>query len=210
MAPQKSYYQRHLPHFQPSDAELFVTFRLAGSLPFDAIERLKSAREEEQKFLRTIPSQARRRDAANASRHAYFEKYEQLLDGTRHGPRWLVEDPVAEVVSEAIHYRDGKEYDLFASTLMPNHVHMVYSTVGRNDIPTYKILQSLKRHTARRANTILGQTGSFWQDESYDHVIRSPEELERIVWYIVNNPVKAGLVETWQQWKWTYVKEGLL
>ncbi|HCA80801.1 MAG TPA: hypothetical protein DEP53_13820 [Bacteroidetes bacterium] len=65
-------------------------------------------------------------------------------------------------------------------------------------------MQSLKRHTAREANKILGRRGAFWQDESYDHVIRNSEELERIVLYVLHNPVKAGFVKNWRDWKWSY------
>ena len=56
---------------------------------------------------------------------------------------------------------------------------------SRNAIPTYKILQSLKRHTARQANKLLRRSGTFWQDESYDHVVRDENELERIIWYVL-------------------------
>ena len=63
-----------------------------------------------------------------------------------------------------------------------------------------KIMQSLKRHTARQANLILGRKGSFWQDESYDHVIRNNEEYIRTVNYVLENPVKGGLVSKWEEW----------
>ena len=46
--------------------------------------------------------------------------------------------------------------------------------------------------------------GSFWQAESYDHVVRNGE-LERIISYVLENPVKAGLVEDWEQWPYTYL-----
>jgi REP element-mobilizing transposase RayT len=72
-----------------------------------------------------------------------------------------------------------------------------------------EILQSLKRHTARQSNLILGRSGAFWQDESYDHIVRDQAELERIIKYVLNNPVKAGLVDDWIKWKWSYCKYDL-
>ncbi len=66
------------------------------------------------------------------------------------------------------------------------------------------IMQSLKGWTARECNRALGRKGQFWQHESFDHIVRKPGEWERTVNYVVNNPVKAGLVEEWQQWKWSY------
>jgi hypothetical protein len=51
---------------------------------------------------------------------------------------------------------------------------------------------------------LLGRTGQrFWQDESYDHWVRGPEELEKTVLYIEENPVAAGLVERVEDWRWS-------
>ena len=80
---------------------------------------------------------------------------------------------------------------------------------GRISDSTYrvtKILQDLKKYTARKCNKLLNRSGSFWQHESYDHVIRNEEELNKIVEYILNNPVKAKLVENPYDWKWSYYK----
>jgi REP element-mobilizing transposase RayT len=71
-------------------------------------------------------------------------------------------------------------------------------------------MQSLKRHTARQANIVLGRQGAFWQDESYDHVIRDNTEFLRISHYVLENPVKTGLVSNWDEWPWSYVKPNLL
>ena len=69
-----------------------------------------------------------------------------------------------------------------------------------------KIMESLKGYTARKCNKALHRSGAFWQTESYDHVVRDGTEFDRIVNYVLNNPVKAGLVSEWQQWKWSYKK----
>ena len=115
-----------------------------------------------------------------------------------------------------MHYRDGKVFDLHAFCIMSNHVHAVIEPLSRPECHSdpksgcqpalHKIMQSLKRHTARQANIILGREGAFWQDESYDHVIRDSEEYTRIINYILENPVKAGLVSKWDEWQWTYCK----
>ncbi|HUS70716.1 MAG TPA: hypothetical protein VM075_08075 [Anaerolineae bacterium] len=67
-------------------------------------------------------------------------------------------------------------------------------------------MHSLKRYTARQANVLLGRRGHFWQHENYDHVVRDRPEQDRIIDYVLNNPVRAGLVEHWEDWKWTYCK----
>jgi len=65
-------------------------------------------------------------------------------------------------------------------------------------------LGPLKGYTAHRANDLLGRHGHpFWQEESYDHLVRSETLFDRIRFYIEENPVKAGLVSEAQQHPWS-------
>ena len=67
-------------------------------------------------------------------------------------------------------------------------------------------LRKLKGASARAANQVLGLTGQpFWQDESYDHHVRSQEEFERIENYILQNPVRAGLARVADEYPWSSV-----
>jgi len=71
-------------------------------------------------------------------------------------------------------------------------------------VPAPRWLRVLKGITAHQANRILGRSGKpFWQDESYDHVVRSEIEFGRIQDYIESNPVKAGLAASSELWKWS-------
>jgi putative transposase len=201
----KTYYRRNLPHYQPPGATYFVTFRLAGSLPQEVVARLKEQRAKAETLLLETGRREERGKIIDL-RKRYFARFDKLLDTARQGPRWLQNAEVAEVVSDAIHYRDGREYELLAHCIMPNHVHLVI-TLERNDISLYKVLQSLKRFTAREANKILARAGAFWQHESYDHVVRDGKELLRVIAYVLRNPEKARLVDTWESWKWSYFRE---
>ena len=67
-----------------------------------------------------------------------------------------------------------------------------------------RILHSLKGYTAKKANQVLGREGQFWQRESYDHIVRDRDEQLRIRRYILNNPVRAGLVDHWTEWPYSY------
>lgn len=83
---------------------------------------------------------------------------------------------------------------------MPNHVHMLATT--RTGVS--KFMRRLKGYTARRANELLSRTGQpFWQEESYDHLVRTPEEFRNIEAYILKNPVKAGLARTAEEYRWS-------
>lgn len=183
----------------PAGATLFVTFRLAGSLPAQVIEQLK--REYAQPELA-------QEDAAQsyARQRRYFGAFDQLLDVEAGGPTWLCQPAVAAIVAEALHFRAGRAYTLWAYCLMANHVHVLLSLPDDASQPFHRTLQSLKARTARRCNELLGRNGTtFWQVESYDHYVRDAPEMDRIIAYILNNPVKAGLVEDWTQWPHTYL-----
>lgn len=64
-------------------------------------------------------------------------------------------------------------------------------------------MHSIKRHTARQCNRLLNREGRFWQEESYDHCVRNEDELERIIYYVENNPVKAGLAASAALWQFS-------
>jgi len=199
------YYRRNLPHYELENATYFLTFRLAASLPKNVIAQIKDERVTNEKLILSIEDLLKRNQKLVEFRKTRFGRIDRLLDQNTTGPAWLEDFRIAQIVADAICYRGGKEYDLISYCIMPNHVHLVIH-VERNDISLYKILQSLKRFTARECNKILRRSGSFWQHESYDHVVRSQEELVRIVNYVIYNPVKAGLVNEWTSWKWTYSK----
>ena len=205
----REYYRRHLPHWQPAGATLFITFRLAGSLPRAVVAALQEEREQAERALSHIAHDQKRADQAYRDARRAFGQWDAALHNSAAGPRWLGRPQVAAIVSDALHYRDEQVYDMLAFCIMPNHVHLVCTPLqGENGSyhALHRILQSLKRHTARRANELLGRQGAFWHGESYDHGVRSAEELARIIRYVVDNPVKAGLVCDWRAWPWTHVR----
>src|SRR5258708_17595925 len=83
---------------------------------------------------------------------------------------------------------------------MPNHVHALLEVW---QTPMSKILKGWKGYTAKEANRILGREGTFWEDDYFDRYIRDEEHFRRVVRYIENNPVKAGLVRAATEWPWS-------
>ncbi len=125
---------------------------------------------------------------------------DRLLDTARVGPLYLRVPQIATAVRDSIMHGARSDYDLHAWVIMPNHVHLLITP--RTEASPF--LRRLKGFSARQANLILGQTGQpFWQDESYDHLVRSGEEYRRIERYIVSNPIKAGLVRTVEEFPWS-------
>ena len=196
---QQYYYRRHLPHYNPAGATFHVVFRLAGTIPKAILETLRRETRQTEE-----PSPA---DALEHQRHR-FVRLEAVLDSGESGPRWLATPDIAKIVHDAIRHRDGSVYHLSASCVMPNHVHMLLSQQPIEDGsgPTLAaLLKSLKGYTAWRCNKALGRHGRFWQEESFDRVMRDVREFDRTVSYIVSNPVKAGLVSDVADWPWTYI-----
>ncbi len=206
------FYQRHLPHYQPPGATLFVTFRLANSVPAVVWQRLLEEAEQSRITLDRIPDPQERARQADLAQRRLFGKWDRALDTASSGPFWLRERPVVNLVSESLQHSNGQVYDLDAFCIMPNHVHLVFTPLIEADgkyCAMSTIMHSLKRYTAREANRLLGREGEFWQHENYDHVVRDEAEWHRIVTYVLNNPVAAGLVPRREDWEWSYCKHDL-
>ena len=231
----KPFYRRNLPHIQPPGATFFLTFHLAGSLPRGVLQQWKAEKLRllnlESNFDRETDERKifEEKEKSDEWKRQWFRKIEKTLDNAQSGPVWLKDDQIAKVVADSMHYLDGKVYHLDAYCIMANHVHVVFaplpkqpsdvtrtSSLHTNDSNAQtkslcyntlsSIMQSLKGYTARRANQLLGRRGAFWQHESYDHCVRNPDEWRRIITYVLNNPVKAGLVDEWEKWQWNYYR----
>jgi REP element-mobilizing transposase RayT len=129
-----------------------------------------------------------------------FVAIDRILDRATSGPQYLRMPEIAGMVVSSLH--DGQHrfqrYDLHSYVIMPNHVHILVTP----HVISTKWLGPLKGFTAHEANRILNREGHFWQDESYDHLVRSGE-FGRIMSYIENNAVKAGLAATPEGYRWS-------
>ncbi len=181
-----AFYRRNLPHWHPEGASIFLTWRLYGSLPVDA-------RSTARIGCATKPSDSPGRA---------FRLVDSVLDRADKGPLWLKDPRIARCVMEAIHLGEKKLgfYSLHAFVIMPNHIHLLI-TPG---VPVSRVMNGLKGITAREANCILHNRGQhFWQDESFDHWVRTSTEFDRIQAYIERNPVSAQLVSKPEAWPWS-------
>jgi REP element-mobilizing transposase RayT len=131
---------------------------------------------------------------------------DRLLGETRFGPRFLSQPKIAALVADTIEGGEGAgRYETHAWVIMPNHVHLLLTA----HLNISEVLRSLKGFTARQANLLLHRSGQpFWQDESYDHLVRNIDEFRRIERYIENNPVAAGLVTAPEAYRWCSARGG--
>ena len=170
-----------LPHWESDGATYFVTFRLHDTVP----ESLRREVEERKKLPIKLPGDKR----------ASVKEMEAYLDRST-GACHLKNPAVADVVASTIQNFEGIHYRLLAWVIMPNHVHLVIKLLPDRSLA--KTVHSLKSYTSKEANRILGKSGTFWQREYYDRLIRDDAELSRAIQYVRANPEKAGLSD----WNW--------
>ena len=80
---------------------------------------------------------------------------------------------------------------IYAFCVMPDHVHLVAEPSARCDLVTFV---GQFKNLAQRAAWACGVEGQFWQSSFWDHFVRRDEDLRRVIEYVLDNPVRAGLV----------------
>lgn len=189
--------RRHLPHWDVEGAPYFITACLDGSIPASGMRDL--AAYQDQLKLKPRPQDISPADWEHRLHKLWFARMDELLDfqpAVRHFER----AEIAKIVTDSISYFAEVRYQSIAWVVMPSHIHWVFQplpafceSLPKGKSPREVIMHSLKSFTAKECNKVLGLQGRFWQQESYDHWIRDDEELERVIAYILHNPVRAGL-----------------
>lgn len=125
----------------------------------------------------------------------------------------------AEIVAENWKYFDSKHYELFAYVIMPNHVHLLVKTF--EEYPIGGLVKTWKSFSAKAIRKLFREGGAdyqpalpaillndkpFWQREYWDRFVRDEKHFNSSINYILENPVKAGLVNSWQDWPWNYYR----
>jgi putative transposase len=218
----KSFYKRNLPHLQPAGGTFFVTFRLYGSLPVIKLQQLREKFHAREKSILGLSKEIRTVRLVKVKQEFFFA-FDALLDKIDAGPLYLRNPKVAQIVVDQLQKFDGELYHLIAYCIMPNHVHLLIDTLpqnsaisgeedGRNlELPSLQeIMKKIKGPTAIYCNRELKRKGKFWQRESYDRLIRNEKEMDNTIAYILDNPVKAGLVKRWSDYRWSYIDPRLI
>ena len=139
----------------------------------------------------------------------HFHKFDAPLFVTfcTGGPL-ILPDEARDLVQEHCLREHGKRVDLLAALIMPDHVHLLFTPLRDENgwpFPLLEIMQSMKGATAHRINKLLHRSGPVWQEESFDHVLRSDESLKEKCEYIRQNPVRRGLVQKPGDYRWLWI-----
>lgn len=168
-----------MPHWFQIHKTMFVTFRLADSLPHHIIEEYLADRammREESKVL------------GNKSRKFYEELMEHKMESwlnNGHGSCILGNKNVRQIVVEALRHYNYREYLLHSFIVMPNHLHILLSPL--TDKPINNIIGRIKGFTSFKIKKLLGIDSEIWQQGMFDRIVRSDDEFKKYVDYIINN-----------------------
>lgn len=202
-------YIRNLPHWRQKGATYFVTFRLADSIPLECTALLQRIRAD---WLARNPM-PHSPGAVEQLGRVLFERVEYWLDQGS-GSCLLQDSENSKIVDDAIRYFHKELYELGASVVMANHVHCILRPFLTTRLELEDLLGRCKSFTANKINARNGLSGSIWQQESFDRIVRDSEHLWRCLQYIGKNPTKAGrsadscrlwLNPEWEQSGWTFV-----
>jgi type I restriction enzyme R subunit len=189
--------ERRLPHWLQAGTICFITWRTGDSMPAPVVERWIADRNA---LLRQhgISPDGNRKDALNRLprpvrqrlKCMLTERWDEHLD-EGHGECVLQQPTLSEIVADSLLRFDGRRYELTDFVVMPNHVHLL--AAFHDEDVMLRQCESWKRYTAVRINRQLERRGHFWQDDGFDHLVRSPEHFAYYRRYIAGNPRKAGL-----------------
>lgn len=175
-----------LPHWQQPGACLFLTFRLADAVPKELLDRW---RDEREAWLRFHPE-----PWPEKVEREYHERFsgavKRWLDAG-HGACVLRQPECSRIVANALGHFDRERYGLHSWVVMPNHVHALLSLAPGSDLP--QLVRSWKTFAARGINARTGRSGTLWQHEYFDRIVRDARHFANCVRYIRRNPTKANL-----------------
>ena len=178
--------ENRLPHWQQLGAVYFVTYRLADALPCHLLTHWQHERDN---WLRMHPL-----PWSDKIEHEYHQRFsgavERWLD-VGYGSCLLRCPEHAQTVANTLSFFEDERTKMLSFVVMPNHVHALFVL---NAIWTLeKVIRSWKRFSSREINRGLERSGSLWQRDYFDRLVRDQQHFANCVRYIRRNPKRARL-----------------
>jgi REP-associated tyrosine transposase len=158
-----------------------------------------------------ISSLEKLREYEYRRRLPHYQKSDRAVFVTfRKGTREPLSEEARSIVLKHCLHDDGKKLLLHAAVVMPEHVHLLLTPLRDSEGWPYSLatlLKSIKGTSAHSVNKLNGTCGPVWQEESFDHVLRSDESFEQKLEYIRQNPVRRGLAVKSEDYPWLWVEK---
>ena len=127
--------------------------------------------------------------------------------------RMQLPDWARQTTLECCLHDHRKRYELYVAVVMPDHVHLILTPevdhIRKEIHSLIAIMRSLKGASAHAINKHWERHGPVWQEESFDHVLRCSESLDAKVRYVLENPLRRGLVADWRDYPWAWQRQSL-
>jgi putative transposase len=99
-------------------------------------------------------------------------------------------------------YKNNHRVDVITFCIMPNHFHMlIYAREESVDISRF--MKSLQHSYAFYFKRNYGSEGHVFESRYKHKLVKDPIYLSNIIAYIKNNPVRKGLVDSADKWRFT-------
>ncbi len=190
--------ERRLPHWTQAGAICFITFRTHDSMPKAVLDdwfadRARWLREhgiDPNASNWKVALEKLDQQTVRAFLDRFWNRWHDALDAC-HGACLLRSRELSKIVSDSLNHFDGERYLMLDYVVMPNHIHMLCSFPDEEVM--LAMCASWKHYTAVRINRRLAQQGRLWQQDGFDHLVRSETQFQYLRRYIAANPEKAGL-----------------
>ncbi|HLA86021.1 MAG TPA: transposase [Thermoguttaceae bacterium] len=190
---------RHrLPHWSQPGTITFITWRTWDSMPAPVVEDWLVRRDAWLRHHGINPLLSNWRSRLDSLPEAARTEFKRLLSDrwndhldALHGQCVLSRPEFTRMIADSLIHFDGDRYVLTDYVVMPNHVHVLAAFSSEEGM--LQQCESWKHFTARQINQALCRKGQFWQQDDFDHLVRSSDDFDRYRLYIGDNPIRARL-----------------
>ncbi len=191
---------RRLPHWAQSGAVVFITWRTDDSMPAAVLAQWRADRCSWLRARGIDPNRSNwqaqlaglQPAIQNEFHREFSERWHNALDAG-HGACVLQRPELAQLVADSLKHFDGDRYLLFDFVVMPNHVHVL--AAFREESAMLAQCESWKHYMATKINRVLGRKGRFWEQDCFDHLVRTEVQFLWLRRYIAENPSRARLAQ---------------
>ena len=180
--------RNYLPHFDNKQYQM-ITFRLYDSVPQKVIEIWK------------VQLNQNNQDINQSENNRRILRLIDQYEDSGYGQCFLKDNEAAKITHDSLHYYNHQKYNLICWCIMPNHVHVLIEIIGSNSLST--ILHGWRSYSSKAINKVFNRSGKIWMSEYFDRYIRDLNHFDKVIHYIHNNPVKAGLVSDPSLYRWS-------